>query len=138
MKPLTLILLCSALLAQEPKPKTPPANYTEDNRSAVKLPPPAIPADHAAEYFAAESAFNAIAPQYQKAQADLQTASAKVIADCGPVGAPNKGVAGKMVCEPRPEASKSMPAPASGAPPVSSFPTTPPTTSAPPVPSKVK
>ncbi len=110
---LSLILIAFSLSAQEPKPKTGAATHPIHNETdatnAVKLPPPAIPADHAAEYFAAESAFNAIAPQYEKAKADLQAASAKVVADCGPGAAPNKGVAGKMVCEMKP-APKPAPA----------------------------
>ncbi len=110
MKLLTLLLIPISLLAQEPKPKTGAATHPIHNEmdatNAVKQPPPAISADHAAEYFAAESAFNALAPQFEKAKADLQAASAKVVADCGPGAVPNKGVAGKMVCEPKPEAAK--------------------------------
>ncbi len=110
IKLLSLILLCSlALAAQEPKPKT-PANYTEDNRSAVKLPPPTIPAEHSAEYFAAAAAFARIEPLYQAAQKALEAARVKVIADCGPNAMPNEGAAGKMVCEPKPDAAKPAPA----------------------------
>src|SRR6266853_6072227 len=80
----------------------------------TRLPIPTISIEHSAEYFAAKATVGALAAQYEKAQADLDSARTKVIADCGEAALPNEGVAGKMVCiakpAPKPEAVKPEPA----------------------------
>ncbi len=114
MKRFSIILfLASALLAQESQTGAPdinPATQSFHGEASKTVTLPAIPADHAAEYFAAAAAFARIEAVYKQVQASLEAARVKVIADCGPNATPNEGVAGKMVCDVKPEAPKAAPA----------------------------
>ncbi len=105
---IAVLASCTLLAAQEPKPKTGGTVSPE-----FLQPKPAIPDSHAAEYFAAAAAVARIDAAYKQAQAALEAAKSKVIADCGSNATPNEGVAGKMVCDVKPEAPKAAsPAPA--------------------------
>lgn len=106
MRFITLILLCSALAAQEPKPKTGPIAHDgvamHDPVGALTdkpKTPPAIPAETSARFWQAQA-------QLISAQAAVDSIKAELAVFCGADYFWDVGKADKPVCVAKPETPK--------------------------------